>query len=170
MEANILVSYDPRGGYLTGRNEIHDILTKLGDQKSDISLIVPGIIGVTTKLKARDAIEEVKELFLSDPRSVNSALKWVPVDAWCDETVESIKKLVSDDIKNLIVEDDLFKIDVIKHKSELHTDEIVEAIAPLLKGKVELDHPQKILRIDLFGRRSAVTLLKPKDIFSITKH
>jgi len=169
MTVSLLVSYDPKAGYLGGKNEVHNILTKLGDQKSQHEIVTPGIIGVTTELHARDVVEEVHELFVSAPLSLNSTLKWVPVDQWCEGTLDDIKKIVNEDIKNLITADDMYAIDVVKHQSELHKEQVIEAIAPLLKGKVNLDHPQKILRIELFGKKATVTLLRPKDIFSVVK-
>ena len=169
MKPNLLVSYDPRAGYISGKNEVQNILTKFGDQKAEKELLVPGIIGVETELAARDVVEDVRELYMADPSSVNSTVKWVPVDSWCAASIDEVKKIVQDDIKELIKEHDLFAIDVVKHKSELHREEVIEAIAPLLKGKVELDHPQKVIRIELFDKTASVTLLKPKDVFSVVK-
>ncbi len=169
MEPNLLVSYDPKGGYLAGRNEIHNILTKLGDQKADQQLLVPGIIGVATSLKSRDVIEEVREMAAADPMSFNFTLKWAPADYWCEATLDKIKEVVKEEVKDLIVPDDNYAIDVVKHRSELHREQIIEAIAPMLKGKVNLDYPQKILRIELFDKKATVTLLKPKDVFSVVK-
>ncbi len=169
MDPNLLVSYDPKGGYLAGKNEVHNILTKLGDQKSDQTLMVPGIIGVSTSLKARNVVEEIREMFATEPLSLNFTLKWVPADYWCDATIDKIKEVVKEEIKNLVLPDDQYAIDVAKHKSNLHREEIIEAVAPMLKGKVNLDYPQKILRIELFDKKASVTLLKPKDIFSLVK-
>ena len=169
MEPNLLVSYDSKAGYLSGKNEIHNILTKLGDQKSEQELLVPGVIGVKTSLDARRVVEDVRELFLGDPSSVNAALKWVPVDFWCDADIEKIKAVVKEEIKDLVVPDDQYIIDVVKHRSALLEEQIVGAVVPMLKGKVNLDHPQKILRIELFDKQASISLLKPKDIFSVVK-
>jgi tRNA(Ser,Leu) C12 N-acetylase TAN1 len=169
MEPNLLVSYDPKAGYLGGKNEIHNVLTKLGDQKSEQELLVPGIIGVRTRLVARDVVEEVREMYAGDPNSLNATVKWVPADYWCEATLDAIKSLVKEEIKDLFVADDLFAVEVVKHRSELHKEQIIEAIAPLLKGKVNLDFPKKILRIELFDKRASITLLKPKDVFSVAK-
>ncbi|MBW2969840.1 hypothetical protein KY309_00905 [Candidatus Woesearchaeota archaeon] len=169
MDVNLLVSYDPKAGYMGGKNEIHDVLTKIGDQKSVQELLVPGIIGVKTKLDARQVVEDVRELFLADPLSLNSTLKWVPVDAWCDASVQEIVKIVKDDVKDLITSDDLYAVEFIKHRGELHHDEVVDAVVSWIKGKVNLERPQKIIRIELFDKKASVTLLRPKDVFSIAK-
>lgn len=166
MDPNLIVSYDPNGGYMSGKSEIHNILTKLGDQKSEQELLVPGIIGVKTKLAARDVVEEVREMYAGDPNSLSFTLKWVPADYWCDATLDSIKAMVKEEIKDMFMADDVYAVAVVRHRSELSKEQIIEAVAPMLKGKVNLDFPQKVLRIELFDKRASITLLKPKDVFS----
>lgn len=163
----MLVSYDSKGGYFSGKSEIHNLLVKFGDQKEEMELMVPGIIGVKTALDARNLIEDLKEMHAGDPSILNFTLKWVPADYWCNATLDDIKRIVREEIKDMFLVGDQYSIEVLKHKSELHHEQIIEAVAPMLKGKVNLDHPQKILRIELFDKRVSVTLLLPKNIFSI---
>jgi len=166
MDPNLIVYYSSSAGYLAGKNEIHAILTKLGDQKSQQELLVPGIIAVTTVFKSRDVVEEIRDLMANDPESVKFTVKWVPADYWCDATIEGIKTTVKEEIKDLIVADDQYIIEILPHRTALKPEQILEAIKPWLKGKLNPEHPQKILRIELFDTRATVTLLKPKDIFS----
>jgi len=154
---------------MSGKGEIHNILTKLGDQKSEQELLVPGIIGVKTKLDAREVVEEVREMFAGDPNSLSFTLRWVPVDYWCDATIDKIKTTIKEEIKDLFTMDDQFLIDVVNHKSGLQKEQIIETLTPLLKGTVNPDHPQKIVRIELFDKQASVSLLKPADIFSVIK-
>jgi len=166
MDPNLIVSYSSSAGYLAGKNEIHAILTKLGDQKSQQELLVPGIIAVTTILKSRDVVEEICELMANDPESVKFTLKWVPADYWCDATIDGIKNAIKEEIKDLIVADDQYMIEILPHRTLLKPEQILDAIKPWLKGEINAERPQKILRIELFDKRATVTLLKPKNIFS----
>ncbi len=167
MDPNLLVSYDSKAGYFSGKSEIHNLLVKFGDQKEEMELMVPGIIGVKTKLNARDLIEDLKEMHATDPTSVSFTLKWVPADYWCSADVNSIVNIVKEEIKEMFLADDVYSIEVIMHKSNLDQEKLIQAIAPWLKGKINSDHPQKILRIELFDNRASVTLLLPKNIFNI---
>ena len=169
MAPNLLVYYDPDAGYMSGKGEVHAILTDLGDQKAEQELVVPGVIGVSTVLKARSVVEEARELFLAEPLSFTCTIKWVPVDFWCNATIDEIKAVVKEEIKDMIVSDDLYSIEIVKHRSELHEEQIIEAVTPMLRGKVSLDHPQKILRIELCDTKASVTLLRPENVFSIIK-
>ena len=166
MEPNLLVSYASNAGYMSGKSEIHNILTKLGDQKSEQELLVPGIIGVKTKLAAREVVEEVSEMLATDPDSVKFTIKWVPADFWCAASIDAVKQIVKEDIKDSFSSNDVYNLEIINHRSSLNADDLMNAVKPLLKGRLDADFPQKILRIELFDKRASITLLKPKDILS----
>jgi len=50
-----------------------------------------------------------------------------------------------------------------------HKIEVIRELADLVDEKVDLENPQKILRVDIIGRYAGVSVLKPTDIFSIAK-
>ncbi|RLE46139.1 hypothetical protein DRJ22_02705 [Candidatus Woesearchaeota archaeon] len=166
-EANLLVFYDSKAGYLAAKNEVQTILTKLGDQKSEEELLESGIIAVKTELRNRKVIEEVRDIFVSNPLSINSTLKWVPIDYWCNPTLKDIISTVKEEIASLITEKDRFAIEVEKHESNLNKKEMQNKIAELIKGKPDSDYPDKTIRIDLFKERVGITLLGKHDVFSL---
>ena len=169
MPSNLLVSYNPDAGYMNGKAEIQDTLTKLGDQKAEMELIVPGIIGVTTELTARVVVEEVREMFLGDPTHFKSTSTWSAVDYWCPANIDDIVKVVKQEIRDVIADNDQFAITVITHRSEVDEKKVVEAVLPLIRGKENVDHPQKIVRIELFDEAATVSLIAPSDVFEVVK-
>jgi len=50
-----------------------------------------------------------------------------------------------------------------------HKIEIIKELAELIDKKVDLENPDKILRIEIIGKYAGLALLKPKDVFSATK-
>ena len=48
-----------------------------------------------------------------------------------------------------------------------HTIEIVEYLAADIEKKVDLGDPDWILWVDIIGRDTAVSLLKPEEVFSL---
>ncbi len=165
MDPNLIVSYSSSGGYMSGKSEIQNLLTKLGDQKAEQELLAPGIIGVATVLKSRDVIEELRELSASDPESIKFTTKWIPADFWCEATVESIKNTIKEEIKDLILADDQYMLEILPHRTSLKPESIIEALRPWIRGKINIERPQKIVRIELFDNKASITLLKPKDLF-----
>jgi len=150
---------------MNGKAEIQDTLTKLGDQKAEMELIVPGIIGVTTELTARVVVDEVREMFLTDPMHFKATSTWAVVDYWCPANVDDIAKVVRQEIQEVVTENDRFAVHVITHRSELDEKKVVEAVLPLIRGKENVDHPQKIVRIELFDEAATVSLIAPSNVF-----
>jgi len=166
MPANLLVSYNPDAGYMNGKAEIQNTLTKLGDQKAEMELIVPGMIGVTTELTARVVVEEVREMFLGDPQHFKATSTWSVVDYWCPANVDDIVKVVKQEIREVIADNDQFAVHVITHRSELDENKVFEAVLSLIRGKENVDHPKKVIRIELFDESVSISLIAPSDVFT----
>ncbi len=50
-----------------------------------------------------------------------------------------------------------------------HKVEIIEKLAELIDETVDLEKPDKILRIDIIGKYAGLSILTPQDIFSAAK-
>ena len=46
---------------------------------------------------------------------------------------------------------------------------VIPALAELIPAKVDLAHPDKVLRVELFDERVAISVLAPRDVFSVRK-
>ena len=162
---NLIVHYGS-AGYLAAKMEIHAILTKLGDQKEEQDLLAPGVIGVTTKLDARKIVVDVKDHYVSDPESIRATYKWEPADNWCDAATDAITKIIREDIREFMMPDDLYTIEVDEHNSKLAKDEVIKAAAKYMRGKLDHERPNKTLVIELFDTKACVTLALKKEMFT----
>ena len=55
-----------------------------------------------------------------------------------------------------------------RRKNEvLERDTIIESLAKIINNRVDLDNPDKILRIELLGNVSGISFLNPDDITTI---
>ncbi len=168
-EMNLIISYDSKQGYIAAKNEIQDILTQLGDQKADKELLVPGTIGVKTEIKNRKVVEEVRDIFMSNPSKVSAAIKWVPIDHWCKPNLEDSVAVVKEEIAPLITAKDRFKLRLENHNGSLEVEKLNEDILKLIKGKEDKEYPDKIIRIHLFEDRIGMALVGKHDVFSLIK-
>jgi len=166
---NLLISY-LRGTYSRARGEIRDILKRLGDEEPLIKrTFAEGIIGLKTQLDPRKIIEEVRRLFERDPFLFQYTLKWVPVDLWTYSDMDSMKEGIVKLEKGIRV-DEKWRMTIEKRRyTQFHKDEIIRELAELVDKKVDLENPDKILRIDIIGKYAGMSLLKPRDIFSVAK-
>lgn len=164
MDPNLIVTYGT-AGYLAAKNEVHNCLTGLGDQKSEQELLVPGVLGVKTKLAARKVLEELKDLHVQDPQNMTVTNSWFPADFWCETNIDAIRNVVKEEIKDMMTASDRYDLQVINRKGSLSRDELVAELKPLLKGTMTEEFPNKLVRIEVFDKLTCVTLVLVRDVF-----
>lgn len=165
---DLLVSY-PWGRYSGAKPEILRILHRFGDAAPAVEkTAVMGIALVHTCLDNRAVICQCRELRKTEPNAFALAVKWVPVDIWCDTGLESIRDTIVQHIADRIGVDETWAMKVHKRRWQVyHTAEIVEYLATAVERTVNLRRPDRILWVDVIGRKTAVSLLEPQDIFSL---
>jgi len=166
---NFLISF-PWGLYRRAKEEIMHILKMLGDEEPLVKpTIAEGIIGVKTHLDPREAVQGLRMLFDRDPLTFQHTLKWVPVDLWTHSDMESMKEAVVK-LRNKIQAGERWRMTVEKRRyTQYHKIEIIRELANLIDEKVDLENPDKILRIDIIGKYAGMSVLTPQDVFSIAK-
>jgi tRNA acetyltransferase TAN1 len=168
-EFNILVSFI-RGEYWLAVEEIKRILKELEDEKAIVKgTLARGIIGVKTALDSREVIKEVRKRFIADPMYLESTIKWVPIDAWTPSDIESMKTTLKE-LKENILPGEKWGMKVKKRRHTLHhTIEIIQELAELIDEKVDLENPDKIVRIEILGNNAGISILRPDEVFSTMK-
>ena len=165
--SDILVSY-PWGRFYPARREALRVLKMLGDPHASMRwTFVMGIAILHTSLDARKLIQQCRELFREEKVSFDFAVKWVPVDYWCWTDLESIKQLIDKQILPRIAPEETWAMQVHKRRWQTyHTIDIITTLAADIDRKVNLSHPDKIIWVDVIGNETAISLLKPDEIFS----
>jgi len=166
---NLLVSYS-WGVYGRAKKEIVQVLETLGDEGPVVKrTIAEGIIGVKTRLDSREVVRGLRRLFDEDPSVLQYTLKWVPVDLWTLSDMDSMKETVRK-LRNGIREGERWRMTVEKRRyTQHHKIEIIRELAELIDEKVDLENPEKILRLDIIGRYVGISILTPQEVFSTAK-
>ena len=164
---NLLVSCS-WGAHHGARAEIIRLLKRLGDEHPLVKHTpAKGLIGVRTVLPAREVTKGLRAMVAEDPSLLYHTRKWVPVDLWTRSDIDSMKEAVME-IRDRIKDGETWRMTVEKRRyTACHRIEIIKVLAELIGAKVDLDHPDKILRIDLIGRYAAISVLTPEEIFSL---
>ena len=166
---NLLVSYS-WGVYGRAKKEIVQVLETLGDEGPLVKrTIAEGIIGVKTSLDSREVVRGLRRLFDEDPFVLQYTLKWVPVDLWTLSDMDSMKEAVRK-LRNRIRAGERWRMTVEKRRySRHHKIEIIRELADLIDEKVDLENPEKILRVDVIGGYAGISVLTPQEVFSVAK-
>jgi tRNA(Ser,Leu) C12 N-acetylase TAN1 len=123
---------------------------------------------VHTGLDSRQVVEHCAELGRTEPEAFSFTLKWVPVDWWCGKDLEAIARLIEARIVPRIGAQETWAMQVEKRGwAKYRTADMVRRLAELIERKVSLKTPDKRVRIDVVGSAVAVSLLRPREVFSI---
>jgi tRNA(Ser,Leu) C12 N-acetylase TAN1 len=170
VTVDLLVSYD-LGRFGRAKREILDVLRRLGDEHAHVERSnVDGIALAHTALDAREVVRGCRSL--SDQGyEFRFAMKWVPVDHWCDTDLDTIRKLLEDKVRDQIADNETWGMKVAKRRWEKHhSRDIVVNLARAIDREVDLGHPDKLVRVDVLGARTAVSVLHPGEIFSVRRY
>ena len=150
-------------------DELIDILDELGDSEIEVSISdMSGILTAQTKLDPIEVVKKMKEILLDQPWSIRYCLRVIPIQKVVETNIDEIEKMISS-IKNQIEEKESYRILIEKRNSEISSKEIITKIANGIKNKVSLDHPDKIILIEILGIVTGISILKNSDILSIEK-
>ncbi len=163
----LLLSYH-RNHFFPARREIAGILRALGDPSPAVTRTgVMGMAVVSTSLDNREVVRKCKSLFATED-GFQHAIKLVPIDFWCETDLDAMKKVIEENVRGLIGEGETWAMKVEKRRwQKYHTIEIIRYLAESISQKVNLRNPDKLVRIDIVGRKTAVSVLKPGEIFSV---
>lgn len=166
---NLLVSIGWSSFY-PAQKEIKVILSAMGDVHPVVRrTIARGIVGVQTRLDSRRVIEKLYEFYDKDSSVFSYTTKWVPVDYWTSSDMSPMENLIAS-LKENIVKDERWMMVVEKRRYTLyHKADIIDRLATHIDGKVDLHRPEKIIRIEIIGQNAGISILRPRDIFSLSK-
>lgn len=150
-------------------SEIWFLLGEIGDKNSIVEKTeVSGLIVAKTSLDPFQAVQKLRELLKSSPSEFQYILKAVPIEAVIPTRLGLIEETAAE-LSTKIGEDETFRITVEKRHTELPTMEIIKAAARRIDRKVDLENPDKIVLIEVIGRVTGISVIKPDNILSVAK-
>jgi tRNA acetyltransferase TAN1 len=134
-------------------------------EKSDIS----GLVFVKTIIDPFIIIDYLRDALKKKPDEFRYILKITPIEKIVRSNIQDIKE-ASIKISTKISNGEKFRIELRKRHSNLSSKDIIYTVAEEIDRIVDLDNPDKILHIEVLGGITGISLIKPNDILSISKH
>ena len=161
---NLLISTS-RFNEVNAKAEIWFTLLICGDKYPIIlGIKYPGLITATTNIDNKDVMFKIKKILEDDRDFFQFILKITPIDYVCETNVKVIKDIVEKYYPLYLNQGDSFKIELKRRKNEnIDRDTIIRSVAKIINNKVDLENPDKILRIELLGNVSGISFLNPDD-------
>ncbi len=141
----------------------------LGDQSAEASKTgIRGLIVAKTALNPCEVIEKFKALLHERPYEFRYSLRILPIEKVVETNLESLKEASSELAEEMDMNES-FRVTVEKRFTTFHAQEIVEAVAEQIENRVNLENPDKVLLVEVLGKYTGLSLLKPDLILSVPK-
>lgn len=165
---NLLVTTS-RGNEGDVCSEFLYLLGEIGDPAPAVDKTgVSGLIAVKTGLNPFEVIEKFRKILHDRPYEFRYSLRIIPIEKVVHTDLGEIQRTATD-LSSKIGENETFRVTVEKRFTEASTRGIVEAAAANVEKKVDLNNPDKILLIEVVGRFTGISVIKPDDILSVIK-
>jgi len=150
-------------------SELRYLLGEIGDSTPTVDKTgVAGLIAAKTAFNPFDAIEKFRKILLERPYEFRYTLRIIPVEKVVHTDLDEIQQAASE-LSSKIDENETFRVTVEKRFTETPTQGIIEAAAANIERKVNLSNPDKILLIEVVGRITGVSVIKPGEILAVMK-
>jgi tRNA acetyltransferase TAN1 len=147
------------------QDEILELLDKFGDQAAESEIMeIKGMILVQSSLDPLAVIDRLKELVASEPWQIRYILRVLPVQVVVPTRLDTIRQAARELITK--IGNDTFRVTVEKRHNSLGSMQIVKAIADQVSNKVDLENPGWVILVQVLGRLTGVSVLRPNQIFS----
>jgi len=165
-----LLATTARGNERAMCNELLFILKEeLGDSQAQTAKTkIRGLIVGKTSLDPLVVMEKFRKILTERPYKFRYALRILPVQKVVLTDLAEIKK-ATQEMALKIEETQTFRVTVEKRFTGLHSMEIIDAATGDIARKVDLKKPDWILQIEVLGRLTGISLLKPDDVLAVVK-
>ena len=165
-----LIATTSRGNERPMINEILYLLKEeVGDSEAQAAKTkIRGLIVAKTTHNPLTVIEKFHSLLKERPYEFRYALRILPIDQVVPTDLAKIKEATAE-LATKIRENETFRVTVEKRFTSLHTKDLIEAAAGVIKNRVNLENPDKILLIEVLGALTGLSLLKPSNILGVVK-
>lgn len=165
---NLLAS-TMRGNERQMCHELSFLLKEAGDPEPKVDKTgIRGLVVAKTALDPVEALQKFHALLQERPFEFRYALRIMPIQKVVHTGIDEIKAAALE-VASGLAEGESFRMTVEKRFTTTHSREIIEAVAPNIKNRVDLKNPDKTLLIQVLGGYTGISLIKPCDVISVLK-
>ena len=151
------------------KNEIGKILDEIGDQESEVLNVgMRGILMVNTSIEPSKIIDWVKDKVVEEPWLIRYCLRMIPIQSITETEMSKITKEVIK-LKDVIQQNDSYRITIEKRNTDMSSNEIITEVAKIFPNKVSLNQPDWVILIEILADKTGISILKENEIFSLDK-
>ena len=164
---NLLLT-SQKGSEAKASAEFKEIALQRGHRKLHIEKAgFDGILEIEIE-NSRDFIAFMRDYVRSEPFRVHFIQRMIPIDVVVDTNLEQIMEAATQ-LASQVHPGETFRIDITERDSPVSRKELIDTIASVVDRKVNLNSPDKVFQVEVLGEYTAMSVVRPDEILSITK-
>ncbi len=165
---NLLIT-TTRGNEPHALSETWYLLSQIGDPNPQTDKTkIKGLVTAKTTLQPQEAIEKLRNLLKEYPNEFHFTLRIIPIQKTVQTDLAQIREAAAQ-LAQQIQPNETFRVTIEKRFTNISTKDIIDAVAADVNRKVNLSNPDKIILVEVVGKHTGISILKPTDVISITR-
>lgn len=166
---NMLVTFRPNQ---KGHAE-NEMRSRLKDVNAYVDSIehtnVEGVCEIRVLGDPKEVVADLRKLCFEDPEMFPYTHHWVPIEKWVEPYMDEMLKVTTEYGKQIIA-NERWMLHLHKRHTGMHSSDLIEKLtAPINKGTVDLEDPQRIVVIELMGDRAGMSLVRSDELLDVIK-
>ena len=164
-----LIATSERGNESEACSELWMLLRAIGDTMPVVDRsLVRGLIVARTALNPVEAVRRLRTELLRSPVVFRALLRVMPLEIVKPTDLDEITA-ATQGLASRIESSDSFRITVEKRRTHLRSREVIEAVAAGINRKVDLEHPDWVVLIEVVGGYTGVSVVPPDALLNVQK-
>ncbi len=166
-EANLLVTFNPSHEG-SAKAEVMAVLDQIGEKAEFVGPELEGVFLLQVS-EPKSVVKKLIDLCKNDSTKFEFTFNWVPIETWCSSKMEDMLKEM-EKINERMSDEETWKMELNKRQYEGRPlDLIMKLTEKIEKRKVDLENPQKIIRVEIIGDKAGISLLNSDELLSVQK-
>lgn len=167
VDANLLVTYDPSHGG-KAKEEAETLLKEVKAGAKFLKSDVAGLFQLRVK-GPKAIVKKLVKMCKSKPDKFKFTFHYIPIDKWVKSDVKAMTT-VTKSLGAKIKAKEKWKMNFSKRHYEGDSRElIVKLTAPIDRPNVDLSNPDKIVQVEIVGKKAGLSLLDKDELLEVTK-
>ncbi|MFA5312298.1 MAG: THUMP domain-containing protein [Methanomassiliicoccales archaeon] len=169
VAGNMLVTFRPNEkGH--AENEMRARLKDVNAQTESVEETnVEGVFEVLILGDPKKVVKDLRLLCIDAPELFLHTHHWVPIERWVGPYIDEMVKVAKEYEKG-IEEGERWMLHLHKRHIGKHSADLIEKLtAPINRGKVDLERPERVVVVEILGDRAGMSLVRIDELLDVGK-
>jgi tRNA acetyltransferase TAN1 len=165
---NLLITTS-RGNEEDACSEIWYLLGEIGDSAAKVDKTgITGLVAAKTAFNPFEVVEKFREMLKERPYEFRYTFRVIPIEKVVRTDLGEIERTTTE-LASKIKENESFRVTVEKRFTDTSTKDMIEAAAVNIERKVALRNPDKVILVEVVGRLTGISIIRPEQILAVMK-